>query len=214
MKYLGSYIIRALCAIIIGFLLVKSPGSIPSGITIIAGFFFLISGIISCASYVGIVKQGGIDSVTGTKRKPVFPIAGLGCMLLGAVMVFDPEFFVRFLMYIFGGVLVLGAINQFVVLSRLFRAVKMSFFFWIMPSLILICGLVILFKPMGSAELPFVISGWCLLVYGVAEIINAIKVYTVNKNIKELNKNGFYNQEFSDVEDFDINDNNNLNNEK
>lgn len=210
MKYLSSYILRAVFSIVIGILLIKSPGSIPTGLTMLAGFLFLISGVISCSSYIGIIKLGGLDSVTGEKRKPVFPVVGLGSLLFGAVMVFDPEFFVRFLMYIFGGILVLGAINEYIVLSRLFRAVKISGFFWILPSLILLSGLIVLFKPMSTAELPFIISGWCLLLYGVSEIINAIKVYTVDKNIKKLAERGSFNQEFSDVEDFNIGDDNSI----
>ncbi len=129
MKYLSSYFLRALFAIVIGILLIKNPGSIPTGITMLAGFLFLISGIISCSSYIGILKAGGIDSITGGKRNPIFPIVGLGCLLFGAVMMFDPEFFVRFLMYIFGGILVLGAINEFVILTRMHRVVKVSVFF-------------------------------------------------------------------------------------
>ncbi len=205
MKYLSSYFLRALFAIVIGILLIKNPGSIPTGITMLAGFLFLISGIISCSSYIGILKTGGIDSITGGKRNPIFPIVGLGCLLFGAVMMFDPEFFVRFLMYIFGGILVLGAINEFVILTRMHRVVKVSVFFWILPSLILISGLVILFKPMSTAELPFIISGWCLLLYGISELIHSIKLYTVNKNIKMLNKQN-NKEDFSDVEDFENKD--------
>ena len=137
----------------------------------------------------------------------MFPIVGLGCLLFGAVMVFDPDFFVKFLMYIFGAILVLGAVNEFIVLSRLFRTVRLSVFFWILPSIILLSGLIVLFKPMESAELPFIISGWCLLLYGLTEVINAIKVYTVNKHLKDIARNISINQEFSDVEDFEKNDN-------
>lgn len=207
MKYLSSYVFRAICAIIIGVLLIKSPDNTLRGLTLLTGFLFLISGIITCSTYIGIIKVGGVKAVTGEVRRPIFPVAGVGCLLFGAVMVFDPDFFVKFLMYIFGTILVIGAINEFIVLSRLFRSVRLSSLFWILPSIILVSGLVVLFKPMASAELPFVISGWCLLLYGITEIINAIKVYTVNKHMKEINRSIFANQEFSDVEDFDKNNN-------
>ena len=205
MKYLSSYLIRAIFSIVIGILLIKSPGSIPTGLTMLAGFLFLLSGIISCSSYLTIVKLGGDDTFTGEKRKPVFPIVGIGSLLFGAIMVFSPEFFVRFLMYIFGGLLVLGAINEYMVLTRMRRVASISAFFWIIPSLILLSGLVILFKPMATAELPFVISGWCLLLYGISEIINAIKLYTVNKNIRKIAEQNRTKRGFSDVEDFEKN---------
>lgn len=206
MKYLSSYIFRAICAIIIGILLIKNPDNTLRGLTLITGFIFLVSGIVSCSSYIGIRKFGGIETMPGERQKPLFPIVGLGCLFFGAVMVFDPDFFVKFLMYIFGTVLVLGAINEFVVLSKLFRVVKLSVFFWILPSVILLCGLMVLFKPMSSAELPFIISGWCLLLYGVSEAVNAIKVYTVNRHMRNLNMNIYQKQEFSDVEDFETKD--------
>lgn len=209
MKYLSSYLFRAVCAIVIGILLIKSPDNTLRGLTLLTGFFFLISGIISCSTYVGILKLGGIQTVTGERRRPIFPVVGLGCLMFGAVMVFDPDFFVKFLMYIFGAILVLGSINEFIVLSKLFRTVRISMLFWILPSIILITGLLILFKPMASAELPFIISGWCLLLYGLTEVINAIKVYTVNKHLKEISRSMMVNQEFSDVEDFEKNINDN-----
>lgn len=203
MKYISSYVFRAVCAIVIGVLLVKSPDNTLIGLTLITGFLFLVSGIISCSTYFGMIRHGGEVTLSGVKRKPVFPIVGIGCFLFGALMVFDPDFFVRFLMYIFGGVLVLGAFNEFLMLGRVLKMAKVALYFWIMPTVILICGLIILFKPMESAELPFIISGWCLLLYGLNEIISAMKLYKVGKQIRDIKKNMTVNQEFSDVENFE-----------
>ena len=37
---------------------------------------------------------------------------------------------------------------------------------------------------MESAELPLIILGWCMLVYGVTEVINSLMVYSLRKRMK------------------------------
>ena len=51
MKVLQSSVFRALCAIVTGILLVNNPDSTVRGITIAIGAMFLVSGVISCATY-------------------------------------------------------------------------------------------------------------------------------------------------------------------
>lgn len=74
MKYLSSYVFRAICALVIGVLLIKSPNNTLMGLTLLTGFLFLISGIISCSTYIGIMKLGGEKTISGESRKPMFPI--------------------------------------------------------------------------------------------------------------------------------------------
>jgi hypothetical protein len=57
-------------------------------------------------------------------------------------------------------------------------------FFWIAPIVLLIAGILIFVKPMESAELPMIILGWCMLVYGVTETINSIMVYSLRRQMK------------------------------
>ena len=51
MKILQSSVFRAVCAIIIGALLIKFPDNTVTGITMAIGILFLLSGVISCLSY-------------------------------------------------------------------------------------------------------------------------------------------------------------------
>ena len=51
MKVLQSSIFRAICAIVIGALLIKFPDNTVKGITVAIGVLFLLSGIISCVTY-------------------------------------------------------------------------------------------------------------------------------------------------------------------
>ena len=44
------------------------------------------------------------------------------------------------------------------------------------PSLILLAGLYVMFQPMQAAVLPMTIIGWCCLLYGASEVVNATKI--------------------------------------
>lgn len=190
MKILQSSVFRAICAIIIGILLINNPDSTMKGITIAIGLLFLVSGAISCAAYLN-AKSHASDAdiydaqgrliVTG---KPTFPIVGIGSVLLGLILAIAPSFFVKSLMYVLGAIIILGAINQFMVLINAKKMFRVPIWFWICPSVIFLTGLLVLLKPIETASLPLLIIGWCLLLYGVTECINAFKIHRERKRIE------------------------------
>lgn len=70
-----------------------------------------------------------------------------------------------------------------------------------MPSLILLIGLIAIVYPSAIASAPLFVIGWCMLLYGVVEIINTLKIGKIRrlkekmakameeKNIKEKEEN-------------------------
>lgn len=192
MKILQSALFRAVCSIIVGVLLIQYPGNTVTWITVAIGVLFLLSGVISCVTYFSAVRNASAYKITdGDGRvlygdKPSVPIVGIGSVILGALLVARPALFVEGLMYVLGAILILGAVNQFMVLVSARRLARVPFVFWICPSLVLLVGLYVMLKPMESAELPLVILGWCSLVYGVTEIINSTKVYSWKKRLNRL----------------------------
>ena len=188
MRILQSAVFRAICAIIIGVLLIKFPDNTVKGITIAIGVLFLLSGIISCVTYYMAKrnvseykiydKEGNI--VAG--EQPTFPIVGLGSSILGLILALSPTAFVSALMYIIGAILILGAINQFMGLINGRRYGHVSLWYWVMPSLILLTGLYVMVKPMAPLAMAMLVLGWCTLLYGVVELINAFKFYRDKKN--------------------------------
>jgi uncharacterized membrane protein HdeD (DUF308 family) len=84
-------------------------------------------------------------------------------------------------MYILGAIMILGGLNQLISLIAARRLGSIPFGFWIAPSLILLIGIFVILKPMESAELPLLILGWCTLLYGVTELINALKIHSIRK---------------------------------
>lgn len=50
--------------------------------------------------------------------------------------------------------------------------------------MIFLTGLLVLIKPMETASLPLLIIGWCLLLYGATECVNAFKIHRERKRIE------------------------------
>ena len=188
MRILQSSVFRAICAIIIGALLIKFPDNTVKGITVAIGVLFLISGLISCVTYfwakrnVSDYKIYDAEGNLVAGEKPTFPIVGIGSAILGLILSLSPKAFVSALMYIIGAILILGAINQYMSLIGGRRYGRVSLWYWIMPTLILLTGLYVMLKPMAPLNTAMLILGWCTLVYGVVELINALKFYRDKKS--------------------------------
>ena len=107
MKTMNYSIIRCICALVLGVLLVAWPEAAILYLVITIGALFLVPGLFSVFGYLTRGKQNGMS----------FPIAGLGSLLFGLWLMIMPAFFVGILMYVLGAVLVLAGISQIVNLS-------------------------------------------------------------------------------------------------
>ncbi len=187
MKIFQSSIFRAICAIVIGILLLKFPQDGVTWLTIAIGALFLLSGVIALIAFWHAKRHAGEYTITDQQGRivsggqPTFPIVGAGSVILGLVLVLTPNAFINGLMYMLAAVLILGGITQLMSLIAARRLGSVPFGYWICPSLILLTGLYVIFKPMESAELPLLILGWCSILYGVIELINALKIYRIRK---------------------------------
>lgn len=179
---------RALVTIITGALIIKYREETVQWLTIAIGVLFFISGVISCAVWYS-AKRGERkeeNSSSGTSAPSYsryfgFPFVGLGSIILGVILTVIPSTFITGLMYILAAMLILGAVNQYVNLGMATRWCHVGWFYWILPTLILLVSLYVMFKPMETASLPLLIIGWCMLVYGVTECINTLKLHIARK---------------------------------
>ncbi len=191
MKIFQSFIFRALCAIVIGVLLVKFPQDGVTWLTMAIGALFLLSGIIALIAYWQAKRHAGEYTITDQQGRvvrggqPTFPIVGAGSVILGLVLTLSPNAFVNGLMYMLAAVLILGGVTQLMALVAARRLGSIPFGYWVMPSLILLVGLFVILKPGETAELPLLILGWCSMLYGVVELINALKIYHVRKQANQ-----------------------------
>ena len=191
MKIFHSSLFRAFCAIIVGVLILKFPQDGITWLTMAVGEIFLISGIIALIAYWYARRHSGDYVVTDQKGRiisggqPTFPIVGAGSICLGLILVIAPNRFVDGLMYVLGGIMILGGIQQLINLVVARRLGNIPFVYWICPSLVMLTGLLAILYPMETAEIPLIILGWCSLVYGVTELINSLKIWRVRKMAKE-----------------------------
>ena len=191
MKILQSSIFRAISSIAIGILLIKFPDNTVTWITVAIGVLFLLSGIISLVVYMNARRNVTEYKITDAEgnviagEQPTFPIVGVGSLILGFLLALTPNIFITALMYIIGGILILGAINQFMNLLNARRYGKIGFGYWIFPSLILLTGLYVIIRPMAPASMAMLILGWCTLLYGVTEMINSLKFHSDKRKFKQ-----------------------------
>lgn len=190
MKTLISSLLRAICAIAVGALLVKYREQTVEWITVAIGILFFVSGVFSCVAYF--VARGKKDDVevydASGKRltpvKPIFPIVGLGSLILGLILAVMPTAFITYLVYLLAAILILGAVNQLVGLVATTRIARVGIYFWIMPSLTLLIGLVAVISPSSIASAPLFVIGWAMMVYGAVEMVNALKIYQLRRYVE------------------------------
>lgn len=191
MKVIHSSIFRAVCAIIVGVLLIQYREQTVTWITIAIGVLFFLSGVISLASYWAAKRnaekmQGQILSDSNGKpimgMIPKFPLVSVGSLILGLLLALMPQVFIAWLMFILAFILILGALTQFVNLASAAKMGRVGILFWLFPSALLLLSLLAIIKPSAIASAPLFIIGWGMLIYGVVELLNAFKVSN-NKRI-------------------------------
>lgn len=191
MQIIQSSLARAVSAIIMGVLLIKYREQTVTWLTIVIGILFFLSGVISCAAYfVARRRESDVQLFDADGRqlsgfKVSFPLTGLGSIVLGLILALMPNAFISWLMFILAAMLIIGAIGQFVSLAAITRTFRVGIYFWIMPSVILLIGLLALIRPSAIASAPLFVIGWCMLLYGVSESVNSIKFYLLHKKMKE-----------------------------
>lgn len=206
MRILQSSVFRALCAIVFGYLLVIYRNQMLHWTTIAFGALFFLSGLVSVIAYYAEKRRAAnmaerlsaMSEMRGKEMEtpsedsirhslmPGFPIVGIGSMVLGVILAIMPTTFIHGMMYVIAGLLVLGALNMMFNLSMARKFASIGLGFWIMPLLLLILGVLMIAKPDLFAAMPFRILGWALIVYGVIECINAIKIHNCRKQYEKI----------------------------
>ena len=189
MKVFQSSIFRALCAIVVGALLVKYREQTVTWITIAIGVIFFVSGVISTVAYLSAKRQAtkeGVEIYDAkgnrlTRPVPPFPIVGIGSIILGAWLALFPNSFVNGLMFVLAGMLILGALNLFFNLAAATRFSSIGCLWWVLPVAIFLVGITALVKPSTIASAPLFIIGWGMMAYGMVDLVNTIKTHRCRK---------------------------------
>ncbi|MFC2515003.1 MAG: DUF308 domain-containing protein [Prevotella melaninogenica] len=194
MKVLQISAIRAIIVLVTGFLLVKYREETMTWMTITVGILFLLSGLVSCIAYYFekekvAKKTAKAEQQEGQEeenlKSPSFPIAGIGSIVLGIILAVMPNTFITWVVYILAALLILGAVNQFMNLARSRQYARVPVYMWLFPTIILAVAILLISKPIETAQLPLLVLGWAFMYYGVLEFILIIRMYLVRKSYEK-----------------------------
>ena len=180
-------IFRALCALLVGFLLVSNPTEMTVLIVQIIGGLFALSGLVAIIGYFITRSQSrrairraaelGEAAPRTSRLAPMFPVVGVGSLAFGAFLLCFPRQFVGYLLYVLGGLLVLIGVWQIVVLINSRKFAPLSWSLFLLPVLNIVAGVVVICFPQQTAELLFTVLGVGYILYGVSEFFFGVRFY-------------------------------------
>ena len=195
MKVLQISAIRAIIVLVTGFLLVRYREETMTWMTITVGILFLLSGLVSCIAYYFEKEKVAKNTAKAEQQEgqqeeenlksPSFPIAGVGSIVLGIILAVMPNTFITWVVYILAALLILGAVNQFMNLARSRQYARVPAYMWLFPTVILAIAILLISKPIETAQLPLLVLGWAFMYYGVLEFILIIRMYLVRKSYEK-----------------------------
>ena len=127
------------------------------------GVLFTLPAVISLGIYLA-----------GKKSGVTLPIMGMGSLLFGLWLIIMPDFFATLLTYVLGFILLVGGVQQLSWLQVARSWKRVSPYYYIVPVLILVAGLVALFNPGGVQRTAFLIIGGASLFYAIQELVSQL----------------------------------------
>lgn len=168
MKSVNGLVLNSLLAIVLGVILIVWPDQAMHYLMIAIGLFFLLPGLFSLFHFFMRGKAQRVFSA--------FPIEACGSIVLGALLLLFPAFFISIVMYLLGVLAVLGGVLLIVRLISARKNASVSFWYYIIPIIILLTGVLILTNPYKIAENMFVIFGTVCILFGFSLLLNWYKL--------------------------------------
>lgn len=178
-----SFIYTYLFTLIGGVLLIilHNRGQIWEALSIVLGIGFLVLGILSLLSAVFISSKA---RAVGAKRSPALIIVSGASFILGLLMVIAPKFFVDYLVYAMGVLLVLCGVIQLCNFMPNMRGLGFSGFFLAAPVACLATGILIF--VIGAEKIRDVlalVTGIVLVIYSLNGFLGYFKRRALAKTL-------------------------------
>lgn len=197
MRVLQSSVVRALVAFAVGALIIKYREDTVHWLTVVIGALFFVSGIISVVlnREKPILQPENPKAGAATPLPPreglgkgsfLASLVGFGSIILGIILALMPTTFITGLQYVLAVMLVLGAVNQFVNLAQASRWCHVGWFYWLLPVVVLLVAIFMIWRPIEVAAAPLFIIGWCMLLYGAAELLGTVMVWKAGRVAKKM----------------------------
>ena len=205
MKILQSSLVRAVMAFVVGALIIKFREETVHWLTIVIGALFFVTGLISVVlnrrPTPSLPKGGSLESYsernTDANQTPspreggggwLASVVGFGSIILGVILALMPTTFITGLQYVLAAMLVLGAVNQFVNLAQASRWCHVGWFYWLLPVVVLLVAIFMIWRPVETAAAPLFIIGWCMLLYGMAELLGALMLWKARRIVRQMER--------------------------
>lgn len=147
-----------------------------AALTLIAGIALLImAGHTSLLNFVvqiigvliGIVGLGAFLAQSlqrKERRNPWWMVAGVAAVGIGLWLMFDPEFFVSFTVYLLAVVIILSGLWHIFSLAAFKRQIAVPIWLWIVPALLIVAGVsCLVFSIKITVSAIVLITGICLI---------------------------------------------------
>ena len=172
--------LRGIAALLIGILLVFWSQNAVTYLIMAVGCLFLIPGLLSLLAYFRQTSPEGNRSFGWSQ------VLGIGSILFGLCLIVSPVFFEKSLMYALGIILSYAGLSEIIQLTVARQWTRVPAGFYVTPVLVMLVGIFILFNPIESANLPFIILGIGCMVYGLSDMVNVIKFRRRNSEVEEV----------------------------
>lgn len=172
--------LRGIAALLIGILLVFWSQNAVMYLIMAVGCLFLIPGLLSLLAYFRQTSPEGNRSFGWSQ------VLGIGSILFGLCLIVSPVFFEKSLMYALGIILSYAGLSEIIQLTVARQWTRVPAGFYVTPVLVMLVGIFILFNPIESANLPFIILGIGCMVYGLSDMVNVIKFRRRNSDVEEV----------------------------
>ena len=170
--------IRGVIAIILGIAMLFVGNAVNVIVYIIAAFM-LASGLLSLFA--------GFKREKDSQRILVLVNSGFN-VLIAILMCLFADVLSNFLIGVIGFILVLLGLLQLLVLGSAVHGGTISKGFFFMPSIVLVCGSLLLFKPGFVGEFLGALIGIAFIFYGVSELVSSWKIRNVIANDVDYEK--------------------------
>lgn len=173
-----SALVRGLCALILGVLLVVVSDRMPVWMVMACGLLFVVPGVVALI--------GWFRRDASLPAAPLSPVSSVGSILLGTILLLFPASFVTILMYMLAALVLLAAATQlYSVYSLHRRGMPLSLWYGVVPMLTLGAGIYVLFRPSDVAALPFIVIGAASILYGLLELWAA---FLLGRHVRQLKR--------------------------
>lgn len=192
MKFI--FILRTVCALAVGFLLVSNPSEMTGLLVQIIGGLFVLSGLVAFVGYFtnnyrtkrARQRLAALADVSAADIRIPSPstislVVGIGSAALGVFLMLQPSLFIHILMFVLGGLLVLLGFYQLVTLISARHLAPLSFAVFVAPVFVAAAGVLVVCYPMETASLPFIILGVAFILYGVTEFFYGLRLYRLQR---------------------------------